>query len=240
VTALVRLYPRAWRDRYEAEFLGILEARPPSRRDRLDIVRGALDARLHPEIPGRPDAPVPTMGAAWRAGGAAIVGGVAILAWTGLVLREFKGWDTGPPENAWLFALLSAVAFLSLAASHVLLAVAGGSSMRRAGWPGASIAAVSYAFAAVGAGSAIAFGLIGSVLLFGALAGRTIPAWLSAILVGASVLLFGAMLGFTSSDGQYVGLFAFGAPFGFAWMLVGLVVIRRGVPSRATLPDGPD
>jgi hypothetical protein len=30
------------------EFRGILEARPPSGRDRLDIVRGAVDARLHP------------------------------------------------------------------------------------------------------------------------------------------------------------------------------------------------
>jgi len=237
VTALVRLYPRAWRERYEAEFLGILEARPPSRRDRLDILRGALDARLHPEIPGRPDAPAPTMDAAWRASGAAIVGGVAILAWTGLVLRDFKGWDSAPPEHAWLFALLSAVAFLSLAAAHVFLAIAGESSMRRAGGPGASVAAISYVFAAFGAGSTIAFGLIGSVVLFAALAGRTIPVWLSATLIGASVLLFGAMLGFTSSNGQYVGLFAFGAPFGLAWMLVGLVVIRRGVPSRATLPD---
>lgn len=238
MTALVRLYPRAWRDRYEAEFLGILQARPPTPRDRLDIVRGALDARLHPEVPGRPDAPVPTMDAARRAGAAAIVGGVAILAWTGLVLRDFKGWDAGPPESAGLIMMLSAVAFLSLAAAHVFLAVAGGSSMRRAGGPGASVAAVSYAFAAFGAGSAIAFGLVGSVVLFGALAGRTVPVWLSAILVGASVLLFGAMLGFTGSGGQDIGLFAFGAPFGVAWMLVGLVVIRRGVPSRTTILDG--
>lgn len=236
MTALVRLYPRAWRDRYEAEFLGILQARPPSRRDRLDIVRGALDARLHPEIPGRPDAPVPTMDAAWRAGGSAIVGGAAVLAWTGLVLRDFKGWGGGQPESAGLMLLLSFVAFLALAAAHVFLALAGEPTMRRAGGPGASIAVISYTFAAFGAGSAIAFGLIGSVVLFGALAGRTIPAWLSAILVGATALLFAAMLGFTSSDGQYIGLFAFGAPFGVAWMLVGLVVIRRGVPSRSTLP----
>ena len=50
MTALVRLYPRAWRERYEAEFLDLLEARPPTLGDRFDILRGALDARLHPQV----------------------------------------------------------------------------------------------------------------------------------------------------------------------------------------------
>jgi hypothetical protein len=48
---LVRLYPRAWRARYEDEFLALLEAAPPTRHDRLDIARGALDAHLHPAQP---------------------------------------------------------------------------------------------------------------------------------------------------------------------------------------------
>jgi len=165
------------------------------------------------------------------------VGGAAVLAWTGLILRDFKGWGAGEPESAWVMILLSFVAFLSLAAAHVLLAVACQSSMRRAGGPAASIAAVSYVLAAFGAASAIAFGLIGSVALFGALAGRTIPVWLSAIMIGASVLLFGVMLGFTGSDGQDIGLFAFSAPFGVAWILMGLAVIRRCLPSPATLTD---
>ncbi|HEX5015891.1 MAG TPA: hypothetical protein VFV72_17225 [Candidatus Limnocylindrales bacterium] len=50
MSALIRLYPRAWRERYEAEFLTLLEARPPTLYDRFDIVRGALDARLHPQV----------------------------------------------------------------------------------------------------------------------------------------------------------------------------------------------
>ena len=58
VRGLVRLYPAAWRDRYEEEFLALLEARPPTLGDRFDIVRGAIDARLHPQV-HRPDAPVP-------------------------------------------------------------------------------------------------------------------------------------------------------------------------------------
>jgi hypothetical protein len=54
VTALIRLYPRTWRDRYEDEFLALLAERPPDARDRLDIIRGAVDARLRPQV-RRPD-----------------------------------------------------------------------------------------------------------------------------------------------------------------------------------------
>lgn len=48
--SLVRLYPRDWRDRYEDEFLSLLAERPPDVRDRFDIVRGAIDARLRPQV----------------------------------------------------------------------------------------------------------------------------------------------------------------------------------------------
>ncbi len=52
MSALVRLYPQAWRDRYADEFLDLLDTRPPGLRDRLDILLGAVDARLNPEVPG--------------------------------------------------------------------------------------------------------------------------------------------------------------------------------------------
>ena len=48
MTRLMALYPQAWRDRYEDEFLALLAERPPDPLDRVDIVRGAIDARLHP------------------------------------------------------------------------------------------------------------------------------------------------------------------------------------------------
>ena len=48
--ALVRLYPRAWRDRYEAEVIDLLDQRRPSFRDALDLVVGAVDAHLHPQV----------------------------------------------------------------------------------------------------------------------------------------------------------------------------------------------
>jgi hypothetical protein len=89
MSGLVRLYPRAWRDRYEEEFLALLEARPPTSLDRLDIVRGALDARLHPQV-RRSEDPAPTPAdrgpddwlVARRLGYGALVGaGAWLLAW---------------------------------------------------------------------------------------------------------------------------------------------------------------
>ena len=47
---LVRLYPRGWRERYEEEFVALLEQRPTSLVDVLDIALGALDAHLDPQV----------------------------------------------------------------------------------------------------------------------------------------------------------------------------------------------
>ncbi len=58
MSRLVALYPRAWRDRYEDEYLALLAERPPDQRDNLDIVRGAIDARLHPQLPSSPKTPL--------------------------------------------------------------------------------------------------------------------------------------------------------------------------------------
>jgi len=41
---LVRLYPRAWRRRYEAEFVELLTQRSLTTGETLDVIRGALDA----------------------------------------------------------------------------------------------------------------------------------------------------------------------------------------------------
>jgi hypothetical protein len=48
---LLRLYPRAWRNRYEDEFAALLEQCPFSLSDLLDIFVGAIDAHLHPHVP---------------------------------------------------------------------------------------------------------------------------------------------------------------------------------------------
>jgi hypothetical protein len=49
--ALIALYPAAWQRRYGDELFAHLEAGGLSPRDRLDLLRGALDAHLHPSRP---------------------------------------------------------------------------------------------------------------------------------------------------------------------------------------------
>jgi hypothetical protein len=86
MTRLVALYPRPWRDRYEAEFLALMDDRPPDALDRVDIVRGAIDARLRPRLDGDPgrqlEEPVPYNGpwSATKAGALALIGGFLWLA----------------------------------------------------------------------------------------------------------------------------------------------------------------
>jgi hypothetical protein len=62
----LRWYPRAWRERYEDEVLALLEAHPLRPSDRLDLVRGAIDAHLHPLLPSVvPAAAALLAGAGW-------------------------------------------------------------------------------------------------------------------------------------------------------------------------------
>ena len=239
MSALMRLYPRAWRDRYETEFLGVLEARPPSRRDRLDIVRGAVDARLHPETPGRPDTPGHSMQTAGWVAASSTLAGAVFLAWVGLIVRDFRGWDGGEPESAGVMIVLSGTASLLLAVTHVLLALAGQPSMRTFGNVGASVAAVSFVLTAVGGGTMLLFAIAGSVILALAMAGRTVPVWLSVVWIAASAVLVAAMLGFVAGGGTAVGLMPFLAPFGLVWLLIGLTVARSGVPARPIEAAGP-
>jgi len=47
----VRLYPRAWRERYGDELEAVLETDGLGVRSRVDLIRGAVDAHLHPARP---------------------------------------------------------------------------------------------------------------------------------------------------------------------------------------------
>src|SRR5579885_3392735 len=47
---LLRLYPRAWRERYADEITLVLAAHRVTLWTALDMLLGALDARLHPDL----------------------------------------------------------------------------------------------------------------------------------------------------------------------------------------------
>jgi len=115
VTRLVSLYPRSWRDRYEHEFLALLSERPPDSLDRLDIVRGALDARLHPQVQGFASGAPPLPGSRWpvRVGWLTLLGGflwaVALfVAVNGpIVVDEWGTYrDGGAAMPVWFIALI--------------------------------------------------------------------------------------------------------------------------------------
>ena len=120
MTRLVALYPRDWRNRYEDEFLSLLADRPPDHFDRVDIVRGAIDARLHPQAthaaPEPPD-PLPYNGP-WTvrsAGRLTLIGAFLWLATIGIAIngpmREYDGGTYRDPS----------VAFPTFIASVILL-----------------------------------------------------------------------------------------------------------------------
>jgi hypothetical protein len=78
MSALIRLYPPDWRSRYEDEFRSLLAERPPDVRDRVDIVRGALDARIRPHVRRTatdPEPEAPSASVSSRALGASTLAG---------------------------------------------------------------------------------------------------------------------------------------------------------------------
>lgn len=128
MSAILRLYPRAWRERYGDELLALLEDRPPSTLDLVDLVRGAFDARLHPQLPGtQPVTPERKNPMSDRLPGlAAIGGGLLFLAGVAMIglapMPSFDGYrETG---------LAMPVIFLSLPLIDVALMAA---AVRRRG-----------------------------------------------------------------------------------------------------------
>ena len=62
VRAILRLYPAAWRDRYRDELEDLLGQRRIGASDLADLLRGALDARMHPQVRPVLQVAVPTIG----------------------------------------------------------------------------------------------------------------------------------------------------------------------------------
>jgi hypothetical protein len=113
MSRLIGLYPGPWRARYEAELRDLLAARPPSLAGRIDLVAGALDAWLHPEliVPGAADRRLSTR--LRLAGLAAVAGGVLWLAMTTtLIVITSTGRDADFTVAGWVVVLLMTVAAL--------------------------------------------------------------------------------------------------------------------------------
>jgi hypothetical protein len=234
MTRLVRLYPRAWRDRYEEEFLALLAERPPTFGDLVDTVRGALDAHLNHQGDVEPSP--------WTHRLPGLLALIAGTMWSAVFLA-FVFWQDG----AWAVAVLIPVSlflmFLSLPgdymAAHgrqiaVALAVIGLCIV---------VANLPYSLPTVVAGVGGYLIALGGMLTLAAIRAEIGPVarWLLLVLA----VILPAAIGFpvaiglgnlTENEYWVLGLLL---PYGLAWILVGLRMTVRGSPTLADLPTSP-
>lgn len=170
VDPLLRLYPGAWRRRYAPEVAALLVDAPPDWRDRIDLLRGALDAHLHPISPAAwPVYAAAVGGIAWTFAGALALGQPAPLDWPGYLAETLP----------------------LLAGAAPLLALAAIGASTRLGDPNPAVARLGRAIVALGSS-------VWTVLLVAAtanLVGGT-PLAIAATATAAGTLLLGmALLG---------------------------------------------
>ncbi len=217
MTRLIALYPHEWRTRYEAEFLSLMADRPPDPLDRLDIIRGAIDARLHPQVRTSPEglpapeAPVP--GSAWPVRIGWLTLGGALL-WIATILIAINGpivvdsWGTYRDGGAALPFYFAAVVLLCIG-----LGAAGASLPRRArvGRTVAAIGAIGGLGWALGPWM-LAFGLILAVgLVVVGWSGWRTGQWSgfdASLLIGG--LVAALTVGFTLQSGLFSPVFLSG------------------------------
>jgi hypothetical protein len=224
MTRLISLYPRAWRGRYEIELRALMAERPPTLEDRLDLVRGALDARLHPQlVPSDSRDSMP--GRSSRLGWILAVLGGGLWAASGIAFHSAPynaglGYKEGGVSIliALAAALATGLAALTVSRSwpgpHVLLSISAAAVLLGAlamplPWPVVLIGYMTTIF------GTLVFGLVASPRL-----GPT------GVILGGGALL---ALMFNTEDARALFL----VPFGAAWILLGIVLALRGTPATA-------
>jgi hypothetical protein len=230
MTAFLRLYPRAWRERYGEELVALLEDHPATVFDQFDLIRGALDARLHPQVRGAAATEKENPVTQRLLGVLAAIGG---LAWiigfaTAMVLPPDP---YGDPDTS--------LARYGVAIGSCLIGIALGELGTRPGsrsWTGhaISVAGVILGLTVIFDYPWFIIGLVGIPLLImlGAARGyqaRSIPVWSVAVIGVASVA---ALVGVFGTGGG-LALFALMGAVGF---VIALVTFR---PPTRVVPGGP-
>lgn len=223
---LLRLYPAAWRARYGEEFAELLVSRPPALRDRLDIIAGALDARLHPQVAADP---AEAAGRARDRSVAAllVVAGALLTIWATIGVSFAGTWD-GPEEP--VGRSLLGVSYASGVAGAVLIAIALLLVASRYDWSIGAIGAVGgvltgsgLVFSAFGGGVAALLLLVGGTLMLAwRMRGRLVGTVPAVVLTVTTLLVAGAFLAVAASGWTDSGPFWLLVLYGPAWMLVGV------------------
>ena len=227
MSRLLRLYPETWRKRYGEEFLALISERPPSLADSVDIVRGAVDARLHSQLPG-PD-PAPDRSALAPLGGLVLLIAAVWIGANGPVQYDEYGMYRDGSVAALPF--LIAMSLLLLGIHRLMIRLPSGSRRARASawvaigtgalWsimPWHSIAALAFLLAMVG-------------FALGAQRVRVVSRWMAIGLVAVLVVLialFAAMsvlpwYAFRVSGLSFVVVLA---PLAAVNLLIGLSLLR--------------
>ena len=227
--------PRGWRARYEAELFAILEERPPTFGDSLDLLRGALDARLHPELvePDLRDLDMPPEG---RLSGLVVLAGG--LTWAAMAvvvaIETYPAWS----ELTGLFWMSLALTAIGLVGSVPPARVrqirsgvtAGGVLLGLALLlpPDLKLVPVVSLIALLGAGLLTLAGLRA-----GLSAAARVAVVALAWVVPFAIAGLGSMglLDFGPETVGVQGVVA--APYGIAWIILGALMVRRGAASDA-------
>ena len=237
MSRLLRLYPAAWRERYEPELLGLLHDRPVRLRGSVDVVLGAIDAHLHPELIGGTRQP-------WTHRLPGLLAMTAGLIWSWYYLRIVLA----APED-WGYGVFIAMLLMFVAVLGDYMA----SHARRIGFTlSTSIAAAVLAgvqpLSVIGDGTlSFALGAAAALLVSGGM--LTLAALRAGIRPGARWLLIAGSLlvpvtvaiavmgGFGPTDpGGAPAMLVAVLPYGIAWTLLGLFMTLRG---SATIHDAP-
>ena len=205
----VALYPRAWRERYGDELEEVLETDGLGLRTRVDVLRGAIDAHLHPDV----RSPLPVV-AAVTASALATAHAIALALQP--VPTEWPGYLADA-----LLLIIGSVAFLLpvLVGLWLKLGDADG-SIGRVGVILAVVGHVAWLVALLAAAARIEYGPLTAAAATVAMAGT---AALGVALVGRARVLLGLLLAAAALSG--VAPPSLGWPtFAAAWTLVAFVL----------------
>lgn len=223
MTRSLKLYPGSWRSRYGDEMEALLEERPPGHREHLDLLRGALDAWLHPATPSRvPAAAALIGGGLWTIAAAAVIAQPTPADWPGYITEV-------------LGVAIVAATFLLIATLGV--AMRAGGRGRRAGTMALALTIVGYP-AWIGALAATTAGVLDGP----ALAGAQTLAMLGGTLVGVVLVRTGDLaVGFLVLIGSVAMLLPWTIawlPLGASWNAVGWVLLieRSRAPGTGWRP----
>jgi hypothetical protein len=224
MSRLLRLYPRVWRERYGDEFVELIREKPPTSLDTVDVIRGALDAWLHPQIVGQTPSSAPGGARTARLAGAGAIAGGGLWIVAGLAMNSL-------PIDPDLGYKNAGIVMLVLVAAMVVTALA---ALATAGLPAASRYA-GIAAVAILIGAALTampwpvliigfFGYILATAAFGA-----VLALHAGQAVGGLLAIAALLLSSMNTEDERALLTI---PIGLAWIAVGAFAIGR-VPVAA-------